>query len=200
MSLPTLFHCLSNPAMKLISNHNIVLTCLPAETTGSVSATIITKDMIRSFPAVRFRLIIGISSRALYYNTRENNNSARIKDEDDPEDIQDIQLNNILLQEKEFIYTGSKLNKLPNIILEYKISKTFLDTILRYLTLDYLFKSTIIYEERKKSYQAYYRLLDQNLIKKKDHPNSLPQLHYRTISSADQEEKIIYFKIEAASQ
>ncbi|PLB47841.1 hypothetical protein P170DRAFT_312363, partial [Aspergillus steynii IBT 23096] len=55
-------------ALSRISNYNIVLACLLAEITGSVSAAIIIKDMICSFPAVRFGLIVGIGSGVLYYS------------------------------------------------------------------------------------------------------------------------------------
>lgn len=35
-----------------ISNHNIVIACLPSEATGKVSAATVANDMLRSFPAV----------------------------------------------------------------------------------------------------------------------------------------------------
>jgi nucleoside phosphorylase len=53
-----------------ISDHNIVIACLLAEIMGKVSAATVAKDMIRSFPAVRFRLMVGIGGGALYYGAK----------------------------------------------------------------------------------------------------------------------------------
>ncbi|KAI9037780.1 uncharacterized protein KD926_000043, partial [Aspergillus affinis] len=96
-------------ALGRIGDHNVVPACLPAETTGKVSAATVAKDMIRSFPAVRFGLMVGIGGAAPYYGARGDNNSARIKgdkseddkdseeSEDDPEDIQDIRLGDVVI-------------------------------------------------------------------------------------------------------
>jgi nucleoside phosphorylase len=44
-----------------IGAHNVVIACLPAETTGTVSAAIVAKDMLRSFPKIRFGLMVGVA-------------------------------------------------------------------------------------------------------------------------------------------
>jgi hypothetical protein len=127
-----------------INDHNVVITCLPIAITDKVSTTTIAKNIIYSFPAVRFSLIVKISSRAPYNGTKRNNNYTDSEDEeknskdskDNLEDICDIQLSDVvislslklsdavvqydfgkLLQEKKFIYTNGKLNKSLNIVL-----------------------------------------------------------------------------------
>jgi nucleoside phosphorylase len=52
-----------------IGDHNVVIACLPAEMTGKVSAATVAKDMLRSFPAVRFGLMVGIGGGSPYYGT-----------------------------------------------------------------------------------------------------------------------------------
>lgn len=42
-----------------ISNHNVVVACLPAGVMGLVSATTVAKDMMRSFP-IKIGLMVGI--------------------------------------------------------------------------------------------------------------------------------------------
>jgi nucleoside phosphorylase len=126
-----------------IGDHNVVIACLPAATTGKVSAATVAKDMIRSFPAVRFGLMVGIGGAAPYYGAKGNDNSASGEEdddsedsEDDLEDIHDIRLGDVVislhskssdavvqydfgksLQEKEFVHSGGKLNKPPSIVL-----------------------------------------------------------------------------------
>jgi nucleoside phosphorylase len=120
-----------------IGSHNVVIACLPAEKTGKVSAAIVAKDLLRSFKAVRFGLMVGVGAGAPYYNVdlededSENDGS----EDDDSEDIQDIRLGDVVIslhskssdavvqydfgksmQGKEFIRTGT-LNKPPSIIL-----------------------------------------------------------------------------------
>ena len=125
-----------------ISTHNVVIACLPAEMTGKVSAATVAKDMVRSFKAIRFGLMVGIGGGAPYYGAMDNNNIEDSKPEDEDseeealEDIRDIRLGDVVIslhsksaeavvqydfgksvQEKKFIHTGGKLNKPPNIVL-----------------------------------------------------------------------------------
>jgi nucleoside phosphorylase len=124
-----------------IGYHNVVIACLPAETTGKVSAATVAKDMLRSFPAVRFGLMVGIGGGAPYYGTQEYDNIEFSEQEEEVsedylEDIRDIRLGDVVvslhskaaeavvqydfgksLQEKEFVHTGGKLNKPPAIVL-----------------------------------------------------------------------------------
>ncbi|KAK6508731.1 hypothetical protein TWF506_010808 [Arthrobotrys conoides] len=52
-----------------IYGHNVVITCLPDGEYGTSCAAAVAKDMIRSFPALRFVLMVGIGNGA---PTREN--------------------------------------------------------------------------------------------------------------------------------
>lgn len=123
-----------------IGDHNVVIACLPAETTGKVSAATVAKDMLRSFPAVRFGLMVGIGGGAPYYGAQRDHNmesdESEEDSEDDSEDMQDIRLGDVVIslhsksaeavvqydfgksvQAKEFIHIGGQLNKSPNIVL-----------------------------------------------------------------------------------
>lgn len=80
-----------------IGPHNVVIACLPAEKTGTVSAALVAKDMLRSFKAVRFGLMVGIGGGAPYY---EPVNKKTINDEsedDDSEDVDDINTRDVRL-------------------------------------------------------------------------------------------------------
>jgi hypothetical protein len=125
-----------------IRDHNIVIACLPTETTGKVSAATIAKDILHSFPSIRFRLIVRINSRVPYKAQEQLNDKANREDnsnnksKSNTEEIQNIRLSNIVvslyskstkavvqydfsksLQAKQFVHTGEKLNKPSHIIL-----------------------------------------------------------------------------------
>jgi nucleoside phosphorylase len=251
-----------------IGTHNVVIACLPAETTGKASAATVAKDMVRSFKAVRFGLMVGVGGGAPYYGVesedenprpakrqrlllnrglspepsqvqagsdnhsaveRINTESDEDSEEDDFEDIQDIRLGDVVIslhsksaeavvqydfgksvQGKEFINTGGKLNKPPNIVLNAvsmlrgqhkrkghtiseKLSKMVLENPLMAREFQYpvsakdrLFKSNIAHVDGKKSCKSCCGPLDVNLVKRKDRYDSAPRLHYGTIGSADQ--------------
>jgi nucleoside phosphorylase len=115
-----------------IGLHNVVIACLPAEKTGVVSAAIVATDLLRSFKAIRFGLMVGVGGGAPYYNEKDDDSGS---EEDDAEDTQDIRLGDVVIslhskssdavvqydfgksvQEKGFIRTGT-LNKPPRIVL-----------------------------------------------------------------------------------
>ncbi|KAF4628883.1 hypothetical protein G7Y89_g9267 [Cudoniella acicularis] len=117
-----------------IGTHNVVIACLPAETTGKASAATVAKDMIRSFKAVRFGLMVGVGGGAPYYGAANNNDAESGESEDEiprpakrqrllpnrdpsPKPMQDLYDFGKSVQGKEFIYIGGKLNKPPNIVL-----------------------------------------------------------------------------------
>jgi nucleoside phosphorylase len=129
-----------------IGDHNVAIACLPAEITGKASAATAAKDMLRSFPTVRFGLMVGVGGGAPYYGVRGDGGSLTAEEkgdsddsedsEDDPENIRDIRLGDVVislhskssdavvqydfgksLQGKEFIRSGGKLNKPPSIVL-----------------------------------------------------------------------------------
>jgi nucleoside phosphorylase len=47
-----------------IGQHNIVLACLPSGTTGISAAATAARDLLRSFPKVRFGLMVGVGGGA----------------------------------------------------------------------------------------------------------------------------------------
>lgn len=71
-----------------IGDHNVVIACLPAETTGKVSAATVAIEMMRSFPSIRFGLMVGTGGGVLYLGSQRQAMSANI-DEDDCDDSGD---------------------------------------------------------------------------------------------------------------
>lgn len=123
-----------------IGDHNIVIACLPAEQTGKVSAATVAKDMLRSFPAIRFGLMVGIGGGAPYYGSLDGDDSWEEVDDDsesdESEDSQDIRLGDVVVslhsksseavvqydfgksvQANEFVRAGGQLNKPPQVVL-----------------------------------------------------------------------------------
>jgi nucleoside phosphorylase len=47
-----------------MGKHNVVLACLPSGTTGSSAAATAARDLLRSFPRVRFGLMVGVGGGA----------------------------------------------------------------------------------------------------------------------------------------
>ena len=47
-----------------IGQHNVVLACLPSGTTGISAAATAARDLLRSFPKVRFGLMVGVGGGA----------------------------------------------------------------------------------------------------------------------------------------
>lgn len=123
-----------------IGDHNVVIACLPAGQTGKVPAATVAKDMVRSFPAIRFGLMVGIGGGAPYYGA-QNERIIDVDESDDSEvedtdEIQDIRLGDVVIsqhsksseaviqydfgksiQGREFIRAGGQLNKPPGIVL-----------------------------------------------------------------------------------
>lgn len=117
-----------------IGNHNIVIACLPSEATGKVSAAYVANDMLRSFPAVRFGLMVGIGGGAPNYGTQQAQEDDSEADDDDDE-IRDIRLGDIVvsqntksteavvqydfgksIQGRGFVHMGGRLDKPPQIV------------------------------------------------------------------------------------
>lgn len=55
-----------------IGQHNIVIACLPAGSTGTTPAAKGAADMLRSFPRIRFGLMVGIGGGAPSANKPPN--------------------------------------------------------------------------------------------------------------------------------
>ncbi|KAE8358209.1 nucleoside phosphorylase domain-containing protein [Aspergillus caelatus] len=204
-----------------IHDHNVVIACLPEGEIGKVSAATVAKDMTRSFPAVRFGLMVGIGGGAPYYGAQGN--ESEVKEEnskDDTEDIRDIRLGNViislysklsdavvqydfrkLLQEKEFVLSSGKLNKPSNIVLGTVGTLRAHHKLYRHKICETLSELLIFtHSEGHKSCQNCCGLIDSNLVKRKDCSDNLSRLHYGIIGSADRarEENIICFEMEAA--
>ncbi|RAL63943.1 hypothetical protein DID88_003131 [Monilinia fructigena] len=85
-----------------IGSHNIVIACLPAESTGKASAAIVAKDMLRSFKAIRYGLVVGIGGGAPYFGDPDKDEAAERHPEDsdteneEAEDTRDIRLGDIV--------------------------------------------------------------------------------------------------------
>lgn len=77
----------------------MVIACLPAETTRKVSAAAVAKDMVRSFPAVRFGLMVGIGGGVPYYGSLSDDGDARSTDSEDEldGDKRDIRLGDVVI-------------------------------------------------------------------------------------------------------
>lgn len=123
-----------------IGDHNVVIACLPVEQTGKVPAATVAKDMVRSFPAIRFGLMVGIGGGAPFYGA-QNKGSIGIggsdgSEDDDMDQVKDIRLGDVVIsqhsksseavvqydfgksvQGQEFIRVGGRLNKPPGIVL-----------------------------------------------------------------------------------
>lgn len=55
-----------------IGEHNVVIACLPGGSTGVAPAARVAEDMLRSFPRIRFGLMVGIGGGAPSPNRRPN--------------------------------------------------------------------------------------------------------------------------------
>lgn len=63
-----------------MGEHNIVLVCLPAGTTGTNAAAAAATNMIRSFPRIRFGLMVGIGGGAPDEPSNDPRNDIRLGD------------------------------------------------------------------------------------------------------------------------
>ena len=60
----------NNYTLGRIGVHNVAITCLPSGVTGITSAAIMASHIRSTFPLIRFRLMVGVSNRAL--STKNN--------------------------------------------------------------------------------------------------------------------------------
>jgi nucleoside phosphorylase len=103
-----------------IGRHNVVLACLPLGTAGVSAAATVARDLLRSFPRVRFGLMVGVGGGAPSNDLR-----------------QDIRLGDVVVSTPkgndgkgsgECIYlTKSELTKVTGGILQYDFGKTIKD-------------------------------------------------------------------------
>ncbi|PVH69387.1 purine and uridine phosphorylase [Cadophora sp. DSE1049] len=188
-----------------IGSHNVVIACLPAEMTGKVSAATVAKDMVRSFKAVRFGLLVGIGGGAPCYGAMDNSEDS--EEDNDLEDSHDIRLGDVVV---------SQHSKSREAVVQYDFESFFANPNMatRFRcpgpVKDKLFKSDVVHPDGERSCKLCCGLDDVNLIRRKDR-SSAPRIHYGTIGSADQvmkdatlrdkwaqEENIPCFEMEAA--
>jgi nucleoside phosphorylase len=55
-----------------IGRHNVVLACLPLGTAGVSAAATVARDLLRSFPRVRFGLMVGVGGGAPSSDPRQD--------------------------------------------------------------------------------------------------------------------------------
>ena len=106
-----------------IGQHNVVLACLPAGTTGISAAATAGRDLLRSFPKVRFGLMVGVGG------------GAPSDPSDDPR--QDIRLGDVIVGHPEgncgkgrvylFFFITSELTKRIGGVVQYDFGKTIQD-------------------------------------------------------------------------
>ncbi|PKK54199.1 hypothetical protein CI102_1003 [Trichoderma harzianum] len=63
-----------------MGDHNIVMVCLPAGTTGTNAASMTATNMMRSFPKIRFGLMVGIGGGAPDEPSNDSRNDIRLGD------------------------------------------------------------------------------------------------------------------------
>ncbi|KAM3065432.1 hypothetical protein ACMFMF_011154 [Clarireedia jacksonii] len=83
-----------------IASHNVVIACLPDENTGKVSAAIVAKDMLRSFKAIRFGLMVGIGGAAPFPEDHDLPGSASEDSEEEDNEAaveRDIRLGDVVV-------------------------------------------------------------------------------------------------------
>ena len=61
-NLPLAENDMNTYTLGQIGPHNVVLACLPSGATGISAAATAAKDLLRSFPKVRFGLMVGVGS------------------------------------------------------------------------------------------------------------------------------------------
>ncbi|KAN0075579.1 hypothetical protein V8E54_006849 [Elaphomyces granulatus] len=177
-----------------IGCHNVVLACLPSGTTGICAAATAAKDLLRSFPKVRFGLMVGIGGGA------PSNPS------DDP--CKDIRLGDVVVGNPEGNCGG---------VLQYDFGKTikdgkFIQTGARHLRkgnairehVDCMLESNPAMQQNFKHrnpeddqlFQADYDHMDgekdckncneERLVQRKSRTPDVPVVHYGLIGSANQ--------------
>jgi ankyrin repeat domain-containing protein 50 len=63
-----------------IGEHNVVLACLPAGTTGTNAAAMVAINLLRSFPKIRFGLMVGVGGGAPGQPSDDSSEDLRLGD------------------------------------------------------------------------------------------------------------------------
>jgi nucleoside phosphorylase len=166
-----------------IGSHNVVLACLPSGKLGTGPAALVVKDMLRSFEYIRFGLMVGIGGGVPNANM------------EDP----DIRLGDVVTG-----HLSKMLEKYPRLRPDFENPGP---------SNDYLFKSSYIHVNSKKTCEECCSTIESNLVPRSARTNNSPILHYGTIGSANKvvkdsawrdkwarEENITCFEMEAAGK
>ncbi|KAL6805359.1 hypothetical protein J3E68DRAFT_441823 [Trichoderma sp. SZMC 28012] len=80
LNLPQILGDSNTYTLGRIGGHNVVLACLPAGTTGTNAAATTATNMMRSFPNIRFGLMVGIGGGAPDVPSNDPRNDIRLGD------------------------------------------------------------------------------------------------------------------------
>jgi nucleoside phosphorylase len=222
-----------------IGSHNVVLACLPSGKLGTGLAALVVKDMLRSFEYIRFGLMVGIGGGVPNANMEDPD--IRLGDVviSHPSKKSDAVVQydfGTSEQGGRFIRTNN-LNKPPDVVLGAVARMKANDRLIghnltghlskmleKYPRLrpdfenpgpsnDYLFKSSYIHVNSKKTCEECCSTIESNLVPRSARTNNSPILHYGTIGSANKvvkdsawrdkwarEENITCFEMEAAGK
>ncbi len=78
-----------------------MIACLPAGSTGKAAAATVAKDMLRSFKAIRFGLLVGVGGGAPYFGISNNDTTIREGSDEEnsndegSEEVRDIRLGDV---------------------------------------------------------------------------------------------------------
>lgn len=79
-SLPGQGNDSNNYVLGRIGDHNVILACLPSGTTGMNSAATVAANIVRSFPKLRFGLLVGVGGGAPGTTSVEDRDDIRLGD------------------------------------------------------------------------------------------------------------------------
>lgn len=199
----------NNYLLGQIDHHDIVIACLPAGVYGNTPAATVAKDMLRTFPSIRFGLLVGIGGAA-------------------PSSTHDIRLGDVIVsephgatggviqydrgkvnEEGKFQRTGS-LNSPPMILLtalgrlkaEHESSDSMIPQFLRKMyerypkmrgeyvfpgrSLDQLYQATYVHSETNETNATCESCDPQAQVQREPREDTDPQIHYGNIASSNQ--------------
>ncbi|KAN0072342.1 hypothetical protein V8E54_009271 [Elaphomyces granulatus] len=194
-----------------IGQHNVVLACLPSGTTGISAAATAARDLLRSFPKVRFGLMVGVGGGAPSNPSDDPRKDIRLGDvvvsklKDNCGGVLQYDLGKTI-KDGEFIQTGS-LNKPPTVLMT-GVSKLHAQHLRKgnairghvdsMLESNPAMQQDFKYRNSKDDqlFQADYDHIDsrkdckncseERLVQRKSRTPDVPVIHYGLIGSANQ--------------
>lgn len=110
-----------------MSDHNVVIACLPDSKTGTVSAAVVATDLLRTFKKVKIGLMVGIGGGAPYYQDATTNKTDGTDSDDEDLDTRDIRLGDVAIS------LGSKFT---HAVVQYDFGKSIGGEFVRTSTLN----------------------------------------------------------------